>query len=264
MDSYILFIDSGIGGISILDRLLEKRSDLNVIFYADAEHFPYGGKDEVTIGSYLYNIYEEMKVRFKIELIVIACNTASVSALDYLRSRVTIPIVGTVPAVKVASEMSKTGKIGIIATETTVKLNYLGNLIKKFASDKEVIIKAAPGLVSAVEGFYGEVQLDGVVVDELSSFLDVGIDCFVLGCTHYSFVKDKINDFFGGRVNVIDSCDGVSNRVLSLLPSGVINSEPEKILFVSDKSVKPRYEELNKKMKIFKTIYYKDKVWQKG
>lgn len=259
-DRYVLVIDSGIGGLSIVKHFLGKRADVNLLYYPDLRNFPYGDKDEESIGGFLLNIYRELSRLYRIELVVIACNTASVSALHFLRKHVTIPVIGTVPAVKLAAKLSEKGRIGVIATETTVRLDYLAGLVRQFAADKEVIVRAAGSLVKAAENFYSGARLEEVFSAELSPFKSSGIDTLVLGCTHYSFLAEEIEEYFEGRVRIVDSREGVANRMLHLLPAQVCSNESKRILILNDSCELERYITFNKKLKIFDTII-EEKSW---
>jgi len=245
------------GGISILQHFLNKIQNVNVIYYADNKNYPYGLKDEITIGNYLLDIYNYTVSEYDIKLIVIACNTASVSALNFLREKIDIPIIGTVPAVKVAAEISKNGKIGIIATETTVKLNYLSNLINKFTDGKEVFVKPSKKLVDAVENDYSTTITREIIEEELTFFKEKSIDTLVLGCTHYSFLTELINDFFENKVDIVDSGEGVSNRILNLMPKEVIennSSDSKLILSYGDDKILKKYDKFKTQLKIFNEI----------
>ncbi|OHD09559.1 MAG: glutamate racemase [Spirochaetes bacterium GWD1_27_9] len=265
MSSYVLFIDSGIGGLSILDYFINMKKDVNVIYYADTKNFPYGTKDEETIGNFLLNIYIGLKEKYNISLIVVACNTASVSALEFLREKVKIKVIGTVPAVKVASDITRNNKIGVIATENTVKLNYLSNLIQQFAKNKQVFVKASGLLVEAAENQYSNEKLQEVMQKELSFFKEKEIDCLVLGCTHYSFLIDMIDEFFEKKVKVVDSRDGVSRRIIELLPSSAVNKNPKRFLYLSKGSdgIVEKYQGFNEMLKLFDEIIVKDLSCQK-
>lgn len=260
---YILFIDSGIGGLSILDYLNRRSPNLNVIYYADVEHFPYGGKDEKTLGGYLLDIYHFAASQYQIAMVVIACNTASVAALSFLREHVSIPVVGTVPAVKLAANLTKNERIGIIATETTVKLSYLQNLIDNYAADKEVFIKAAPDLVNVIEHCEGDAAIKNVVAKELASFDGTFIDTLVLGCTHFSFAEKQITEYFDSMVLLVDSRDGITKRILSLLTEDMYDLSPRKILYTSDRKSIDTYLHFNSILHIFTEIYSKDAEWKK-
>jgi len=256
--NYILFIDSGIGGLSILKYFLDLEKDVNIIYFADTLNYPYGKKDEKTIGNILFNIYNSLKNEFNISLIVIACNTASVSALSFLRSQISIPVIGTVPAIKPAAKVTKNNRIGIIATETTVKLDYIQNLIKNFAKNKEVFIKSCPKLVDAAENFYSTEKIQEILKEELSFFVAKDIDTLVLGCTHYSFLLEDINNFFNNKVKILDSREGVSKRILQLLLEEVKDKNSKKLLFISNRDIeiKKKYQRFNEILKIFDHIDY--------
>jgi glutamate racemase len=260
MKNYILFMDSGIGGFSILKYFLNLKKNVNIIYYADTLNFPYGEKNETVIGNILLNIINNLKLSYNIDLVVIACNTASISALEIVRNHIATPVIGTVPAIKVAAEETKNNNIGIIGTETTVRLDYIKNLITKFAGNKNIHIKATRTLADAAEFMYTGEKLDDTLHKELDFFNDKNIDSLVLGCTHYSLLYDEINDFFKHRVNIIDSCDGVSRRIIQLLPEKTISNQSEKILFISkdDPDTYHIYESLNKKNLLFQKIITKD------
>lgn len=261
---YILFIDSGIGGLSILEHLHRKNGNLNILYYADVVHFPYGDKDEKTIGKYLLDIYDFMNSRYNIALIVIACNTASVSALNLLRSNVSIPVVGTVPAVKLAASVTKNHRIGVIATETTVRQGYIKQLVNDFASDKTVFISPTPKLASIIENDFENEQIKKIVFSELSFFDDKNIDTLVLGCTHYAFAGDIISEYFNGNVQLVDSREGITKRVISLIDNDFYEEKPLNILYMSSCSNKKTYLHFNSKFKIFNEIYCKDNQWEKA
>ncbi len=254
---YVLFIDSGIGGLSIVKAFLDKKPNTNIIHYADVFNYPYGTKDEDYIGDILCNIYNDVSRDYDIEMIVIACNTASVSALDFLRSKIdTIPIVGTVPAIKTAAQRTKNGRIGVVATETTLKLNYVNGLIEKFAKNKQVFTKPSRLLVDAAEQFFTSSDVEAVVESELSFFKEKDVDCLVLGCTHYSFLFEDIQRYFGKGVEIIDSREGVSKRAVSLMPKSVIDKDPHHLLILSkdDRDILRRYEKFNELLSIFNDI----------
>jgi glutamate racemase len=265
MKSYILFLDSGFGGLSILKHFFGIKSDVNLIYYADVINFPYGKRRESEIGNLLLNIYNNLKESYDIELVTIACNTASVSALDFFRKHVDVQVIGTVPAVKVAAGCTVNNRIGIIGTETTVRLNYIRKLISQYAGDKEVFVRATKTLADAVEYSYAGEKLYETIDGELKYFKDKDIDSLVLGCTHYSLIYDDIKNYFNGRVKIIDSCEGVSKRIIQLLPAKTVSGNPEHILYVSspDKETMDKYENFNADHNLFDRIIAKDLSCQK-
>lgn len=260
-EKHMLFMDSGIGGISILNHFLSIKSKCNIIYYADTINYPYGLRDENEIGEILYNIYLNLSFEYSIPLINIVCNTASVSALKLLRERVNIPVVGTVPAVKPASLITKKNRIGIIATPATVKLNYLPDLINRHAKDIEVFIKGSQDLVNIVEGNYSKPERDNIMNEELSFFNDKDIDVLVLGCTHYFFLKKEINDYFKNKVTILDSVEGVSNRIIDLMKNIECSFNKDRILILSkaDEGTKEKYQKICSKEKdLFNKIIIED------
>jgi glutamate racemase len=255
-EEYILFLDSGMGGLSILNHFYNVKKYANYIYYADTYNFPYGKKDELTIGKILYNIFLNINSAYKISLITIVCNTASVSALKYLRERIDVPIIGTVPAIKPASQITKNNRIGILATETTAKTDYLNNLVNQFAHDKEVFIQASAQLADAVEFGYSENKIKSILKNDLKVFKDNDIDTLVLGCTHYSFLTKYFNEYFSNKVNLLDSKEGVTKRILSFLPKLNISDSNKHILYLSksDSGIYERYCNFNKNYKLFDSI----------
>lgn len=262
-DEYILFIDSGLGGMSVMDTLIQRKCGYPIAFYADAKHFPYGEKSVYEIASFLEDIYKFAISKFTVKMIVIACNTASISAIDKLRAVVDVPVVGTVPAIKTAAELTKNGNIGVIATKTSVKQNYLSDLANKFAVGSNVYICGTENLATAVEEEVNGADLQELLSKELAFFADKNIDTLVLGCTHYTFLKDALNDFFQGKVRIIDSCDGVTRRILSLLPEPSGKSLNYNCLFLNDIKRLEQYERWNQNYKWFQEIFVEDGTWKK-
>lgn len=218
--SPILFFDSGIGGLPYLTHLKKMLPGENFIYVADSKNFPYGDKDEQDLVEIITETVNSVVSKFNPKAVVIACNTASVIALEELRRDRDIPIVGVVPAIKTASSITKNNKIGILATNRTVKGEYLGNLIKEFSIDKDVVKVGASEIVTFVERDYWSSKKDYIIKfirKSVKDFLTSGVDSVVLGCTHFIHVANEIKEVLGDDVNVIDSRDGVSNQVLRVI-----------------------------------------------
>lgn len=263
-DEYILFIDSGLGGMSVMDALIKKKCSYPIAFYADAKHFPYGEKSVNEIAGFLNDIYEFAVSKFVVKMIVIACNTASISAIDKLREVVDVPVVGTVPAIKTATTLTRNGNIGVIATSTSVKQNYLYELANKFAVGANVYICGTEHLAAAVEEECSGDDLQRLLSKELDFFKDKNIDTLVLGCTHYTFLKDALNEFFHGSVRIIDSCDGVTRRILSLLPQRSDSAaHGGNRLYLNDAKRAEQYKHWSMRYNWFRDIYVEDGTWKK-
>ncbi len=218
----IAFVDSGIGGLPYLSALREKLPQAPIIYVADNKNFPYGSKDETQIRKGMLELVASILKRYNPSLLVVACNTASVVALETLRSNFSVPFVGIVPAVKPAAIASKTRSIGVLATERTIKGDYLEALITKYANDCRVTKVAASELISLIEK-------DPFIEDPLAfkrlfeearvSFERQSVDTVVLGCTHFLHVAKEFEQYFANRFTIMDSRDGVVNQTLRIIES---------------------------------------------
>jgi glutamate racemase len=220
IDGTIAFLDSGIGGLPYLEWVRTRRPDLDVSYIADSEHFPYG---ELPAEQLRFTVVETVKKIFSRgtpRLLVIACNTASVTALDAVREFSPCPVVGTVPAVKPAAVLTGDKPIGVLATKGTINSPYLDRLISAFAPAKSVVRVAAAGIVRFVEEEWmdqGDEAAGRVMEPALSELRSAGVGSVVLGCTHFLHLLKPIRAFLGPDVILVDSRDGVGRRILSLL-----------------------------------------------
>ena len=135
----LLFFDSGVGGLSVLEPTRALLPNAPIVYVADNAGYPYGKRSEQEIASRVPALLGRLVERFRPRLAVIACNTASTIALDHVRSALDLPVVGTVPAIKPAAEISKTRVIGVLGTEATVRQPYVDNLAAEFASDCTIV-----------------------------------------------------------------------------------------------------------------------------
>src|ERR671939_1044554 len=150
-DAPLLFFDSGVGGLSVLEPTRRLLPNAPIVYAADNAGFPYGKRSEEEIASRVPALLGRLVERFRPRLAVIACNTASTIALDHARSALDLPVVGTVPAIKPAAEMSKSRVIGVLGTEATVRQPYVDDLAAKFAADCTIIRHGSPELVELAE-----------------------------------------------------------------------------------------------------------------
>ena len=147
----LLFFDSGVGGLSVLEPTRALLPNAPFIYVADNGGYPYGKRSEAEIASRVPALLGRLVERFRPRLAVIACNTASTIALDHVRSALDLPVVGTVPAIKPAAELSKTRVIGVLGTQATVRQPYVDNLAAEFASDCTIVRHGSPELVELAE-----------------------------------------------------------------------------------------------------------------
>ena len=215
--------DSGVGGLSVLRAMRELMPNESVTYFGDQGHVPYGPRSMEQIQK-----FSEGVTRFLLEqnskLIVVACNTASAAALKYLRRRFPdVPFVGMEPAVKPAAEITKTGKVGVLATPATFQGALYASVVERFGAGVEFFQHTCPGLVSQIEK--GELESSttrAILEDALLPMLEKNIDTVVLGCTHYPFVIPLIEQIVGDakRVRVIDPAPSVARQVKRLLEAG--------------------------------------------
>ena len=216
----LLFFDSGVGGLSVLAPTLKLLPNAPIVYAADSAGFPYGKKSDAELASRIPALLGRLVERYHPRLAVIACNTASTIALDHVRSALDLPVVGTVPAIKPAAEMSKTRTIGVLGTEATVRQPYVDDLALKFASDCTIVRYGSPELVELAEAKLAgeEVGVDAVRAATQPLFdAEAGdrIDTIVLACTHFPLLGDELRAAFP-RVQYVDGGDGIARRITFL------------------------------------------------
>ncbi|MFL5759351.1 MAG: glutamate racemase [Thermomicrobiales bacterium] len=214
--------DSGLGGLSVLQEIRTLLPAEDLLYVADGAYCPYGTRTPQEILERSLAIAGALVSR-SVKLAVVACNTACSVALDDLRARFSIPIVGLEPAIKPAAVETRSGRIAVIATPRTVAGTRLRNLVELYGRNAEVRLVAAPGWVDLVESG----QTRGLVArDAVESLvrplLAAGVDTIVLGCTHYPFLRSEIEASAGSHVRVIDSGEAIARRTRDLLDQGEI------------------------------------------
>lgn len=191
------------------------------LYVADDAAFPYGDKAPEVVRDRVVTVITAIMTTHPVEAIVVACNTASVVALDALRNSVAVPVVGTVPAVKPAAAMTQTGHIAVLATNRTVHDPYTDDLVRQFARIVRVSRLGLPLLVSAAERYYcvaDDEDIRRVIAEEVAPRVDADVDTVVLACTHFVRFRSHFHDVLGAHLHVVDSLDGVTRRLLDVLP----------------------------------------------
>lgn len=219
-DAPILFFNSGVGGLSVLAPTRKLLPNAPIVYAADSAGFPYGKRSEAEIASRVPALLGRLVERFHPRLAVIACNTASTIALDHVRSALDLPVVGTVPAIKPAAEMSKSRVIGVLGTEATVRQPYVNDLAAKFAADCTIIRHGAPQLVELAEAkLAGEEVSIGAVAASVRAMFDAPggdrIDIVVLACTHFPLLEEELRMAFPD-VAYVDGGPGIARRIADL------------------------------------------------
>ena len=232
MDPYapVLFFDSGVGGLSVLGPTRELLPNARIIYAADSAGFPYGKRSEADLASRVPALLGRLVERFRPRLAVIACNTASTIALDHVRSALDLPVVGTVPAIKPAAEISKSRVIGVLGTEATVRQPYVNDLAAKFASDCTIIRHGSPELVELAEAKLSGEQIDVAAVEAAAQPMFAAadgerIDTVVLACTHFPLLADELAAAFP-QVAYVDGGPGIARRIAYLTQGQPWPQEP--------------------------------------
>ncbi len=243
------FIDSGVGGIPYMKELLNKQPDASCVYIGDTANFPYGPKTHEQVVDCVVPLVEKIINRFEPGVIVVACNTISVNALEVLRNKFpATKFVGTVPAIKLASAVSKKRCIGLLATKATCENSYNLELKNNFAADCELVCRADGELVSFIEknGFTAsEAELEDAVRPAVDFFISKGCDVIILGCTHFLnlktvFEKYALRQAQGPQtpIVIVDSVEGVVNHAIEI--SGVLGGKRRSLRELTEFSSKTR------------------------
>lgn len=205
--------DSGVGGLSILHALRQRLPHASMTYVGDVANAPYGNLPIEDIRSRSYRIVSWL-IEAGANQIVVACNTATVAAIDSLRARwPECVFTGVEPGVKPAAQRTRNGRIAVMATTATVKSARLQKLIAEHASDTMVHLQACDGLADAIErGVLAGKELDEVLSPHCEALRAAHVDTVVLGCTHYAFVKNAIQSLLGNDVMLIDVAPAVAER----------------------------------------------------
>ncbi len=246
-NSPIAIFDSGIGGLTVLREVQKSLPYENYIYYGDGKSCPIGNLPHSEIMSITINAINILVERGA-KMIIIACNTATAVAIKKIRELYSIPIVAIEPAVKPALNSSKSGVIGVLATQRTIDGKPLKELCARLVTDQKVVFVAGNGLVEIVEG-------DGVlsasnyslIEGYIEEMISQGADQIVLGCTHYPFLIKTMQEIIGSRnVTIINPAPSIAVQVEKLLATdALLNKNGGKIEFCS--SLDKRYNDFIEK-----------------
>jgi glutamate racemase len=243
-DPTVLVFDSGLGGLTVLREIAAIRRDLKLVYALDDAGFPYGPRGDAEVIARVSDVMADLTARYRPDLAVIACNTASTLVLPVLRAKYPIPFVGTVPAIKPACAQSKTKRISVLATPGTVKRDYTRDLIREFAADCKVDLVGSPDLAPLAEAYLrGDAVPDEAITKEIApAFVDDGTktDTVVLACTHYPLLIERLQKLAPWPVVWIDSAPAIARRAASLLPPpGAPRGLPIRVHYTSGKAPSP-------------------------
>jgi len=236
----ILMFDSGLGGLTVFREVAKARPDARYVYVADDAFFPYGSHGETELVARVGGLMAELIETHRPDLIVIACNTASTLVLPHLRTRFSVPFVGTVPAIKPACVLSRTKRVAVLGTEATVSREYTRALIRDFANGSEVALVGSAQLAAfAEEELNGAPVADELIAREIAPcFIDAAgrrTDTVVLACTHYPLLLERFTRLAPWPVTFVDPAPAIARRVADLVgpPLSGEPPSPARIAFTS-------------------------------
>lgn len=217
----VWLLDSGIGGLTIARAIRQRLPGVQQYYMADHAAFPYGDLTSHALIERVGVLMTRAVAVQPVDAVVIACNTASTVVLPALRARLSIPVVGVVPAIRPAAAASASGVIGLLATPGTVKSAHVATLIERFAGHCRVLKVGAPGLAALAEQYWFNGTLDREALARELAPLQApewqALDQLVLGCTHYPLLREEIAAMVGAHVTLVDSGDAVARRLEAVL-----------------------------------------------
>lgn len=222
-DPALGIIDSGLGGLSVVQAITALLPYESVVYVGDQAYVPYSDKTSLVITMRVQKMITFL-LRKGVKLIVIACNTATVAAIEVMRKIFPeIPIVGVVPVVKTAAEICGDKKFAVLSTAYTANSMYQRKLIAQYAYDCDVLSISCPELVSYIER--GDLSSDALRRDLqiiLRPVMQHSINTVVLGCTHFPFIRETIQNILGKQVRLLDSGGAVARQVARVLQHNTI------------------------------------------
>jgi len=237
MQKPIGIFDSGVGGTSIWKEVAKMLPRENTIYLADSANAPYGEKSKEEILGLSIKNTEHLLGR-GCKIVLVACNTATTNAIDYLRSHYDVPFIGIEPAIKPAALHTKTKKVGVLATKGTLSSSLFHNTSKLYAEGITVLEREGKGLVELIEAdkIQSE-EMKQLLSGFLQPMLNQDIDCLVLGCTHYPYLMPVLQEMLPEHINIIDSGEAVARQTKAVLEQNNLLSdfegEPEHIFYTN-------------------------------
>ena len=228
-ESPIGFVDSGVGGISVLKEAVKLLPKENYIYFGDSKNAPYGIKSVKEVQRLTFNACEVL-INRNVKALVIACNTATSAAINELREKYKfMPVIGIEPALKPAVELKRKGKVIIMATPMTLVEKKFNELMQNYESIAEIVSLPCPGLVELIEnGIIEGEELELYIRSKFSSLAENDIAAVVLGCTHYPFIKKQLLQFLGEETPILDGSIGTVKYLKKRLDQlGILNSKLE-------------------------------------
>jgi len=225
------FFDSGVGGLGIFQQTTKKLPHHDFVYIADNANLPFGEKSTEQLHQITEKIVRFLIEKHNVQMVVAACNTGTVSSIDYLRERFSIPFVGTVPVVKPTCEQSKNKRVAILSTLATSQSDYLKKLIKQYAQDTnhvDVLVIPCPGLADIIDtGNLDSPEITELLKRFLAPAIAHNVDVIGLGCTQYPFVRKQIEKLIPPNILILDSNEPVARQAERIIMQQVPDINPE-------------------------------------
>lgn len=218
MQHAIAILDSGVGGLTVAKEVMRQLPREKIIYYGDTARTPYGPRSSEQVRVFTEQIVDFL-IQFEPKMIVIACNTATAAALTYIQDKVSIPVIGVIhPGARAAITATKTGDVGVIGTVGTIGSGAYTHALKELSPYVHVTSEACPMLVPLVEkGLFRSSETRHIVERSLENIRNTSIDCLILGCTHYPFLTESIQEVMGDRVKLISSAEETAREISTIL-----------------------------------------------
>lgn len=245
-DAPIGVFDSGVGGLTVVREIMRQIPNEKIIYFGDTARVPYGSKSRDTVTRFSEQIVRFLRT-FQVKTIVVACNTASAYAMERLEQDTDIPMIGVVkPGAKMAAEMTRNGKVGVIATEATIGSGIYTEYIQDLNKNVTVYGKACPLFVPLVEeGLWEDPVTDEIARRYLTELIDIDIDTLILGCTHYPLIRSTLRKIMGESVTLVNPAYETARELKEMLGKlDLLCTEPPGLgsnryqFYVSDKAEK--------------------------
>ena len=245
-DAPIGVFDSGVGGLTVVREIMRQIPNEKIIYFGDTARVPYGSKSRATVTRFSEQIVRFLRT-FQVKTIVVACNTASAYAMEKLEQDTDIPMIGVVkPGAKMAAEMTRNGKVGVIATEATIGSGIYTEYIQNLNKNVTVYGKACPLFVPLVEeGLWEDPVTDEIARRYLTELIDIDIDTLILGCTHYPLIRSTLRKIMGESVTLVNPAYETARELKEMLGKlDLLCTEPPGLgsnryqFYVSDKAEK--------------------------
>lgn len=213
--------DSGVGGLTVLQAAMRRLPGESFVYLGDTARVPYGTKSPATVLRYAEQAASFL-VQQNVKLLVVACNTASAVALPHLAACFQLPVVGVIePGAQQVAAISKTGAVGVIGTEGTIRSHAYDRAISRYCPAARVVAAACPLFVPLAEEGWARHQVARICAEEyLAPLLRAKIDALVLGCTHYPLLKPMLRELLPSEIALVDSAEATAGAIEAALQAG--------------------------------------------